>query len=117
MATCNRMRSRSLQIPNGADGAVVVGNGREGVLHGASRVGLTFAASNSGGVVFTLAHHVRRLPGGPWAAVGTDTFNGGTVVGVDLADVTGHEYRATLTHDSAAPQTVAVECVFQRGAS
>ena len=114
MAVCNRMNARSVVVAAGAVATTtVVGVGREGVLHGASRVGLTFDASNSGGVVFTVAHEVRRLPGGPWAPLGTDTFNGGGIAAVDLADVTAHEYRARLTHDNAAAQTVRVEAVFQ----
>lgn len=117
MSTTNRMNSKTFSVPAGAAGAVVVGNGCEGMLNGGDRVGMTFDVSAHGGVQFTVAHAVRKTAGGAWTAEGSDAVAGGSIAPVDLVDVVGVEYRATLTHDQAGPLSVPVELTIQRSAS
>lgn len=117
MSTTNRMNSKTFAVPAGAAGAVVVGNGCEGMLNGGDRVGMTFDVSAHGGVQFNVTHAVRKTAGGAWTAEGSDSFAGGAVAPVDLTDVVGVEYRATLTHDAAVPLAVPVELTIQRSGS
>lgn len=114
MTTTNQMNRRTINSIHPA-GAVVVGNGLDGVLNGGNEVGLTFDLSQiAPGVTFTSSYEIRNTPDGAFGLAGSDNFASGFIHDINLTVVVGYELRVTLSHNSAMGVfDVPVECVIQ----
>lgn len=104
MTTTNRMKPRTIQVPDNVE-TTVLGLGCEGVINGARVAALTINCTGIAAVVHVLRLYRRATssPSDEYAPFsGPTNLTANIANSVDLSDIDGYDIKATLTQASGA---------------
>ncbi len=120
-ATCNRMLNRAVTVAGLATAAILIGNGREGVLNGG--VSLSIAVDGTGATLglaattgdLEITIWQRMVPGGQLVPNTTKlNVTHATKVPINLTGLDAYEIVLTCSTTAVAAEDWAVNCQTQR---